>query len=76
MGGSKSAGASAKSAIGFDLNLEKMERQFIREALDRSGNNRTEAAELLGLSRRTLQRKLKEMDMVRKKRKSEGQDPS
>ena len=30
--------------------------------------NRTEAAVLLGLSRRTMQRKLKEMDMVRKKR--------
>jgi DNA-binding NtrC family response regulator len=57
--------------VGFDLNLEKMERQFIHEALERTKNNRTDAAELLGLSRRTLQRKLKEMDMVRKKRKSE-----
>ncbi len=76
MGGDKTAGALARSPMGFDLNLEKMERQFIREALDRSGNNRTEAAELLGLSRRTLQRKLKEMDMVRKKRKSEEEDPS
>ena len=76
MGGGKTAGALARSPMGFDLNLEKMERQFIREALDRSGNNRTEAAELLGLSRRTLQRKLKEMDMVRKKRKSEEEDPS
>ena len=29
-------------------------------ALERTGNNRTEAAKLLGISRRTLQRKLKE----------------
>jgi DNA-binding NtrC family response regulator len=68
---SKPGGAPAQHSVGFDLNLEKMERQFIHEALERTKNNRTDAAELLGLSRRTLQRKLKEMDMVRKKRKSE-----
>lgn len=67
--GSRSPGTTATRAPGFDLNLEKMERQFIHEALERTGNNRTEAAELLGLSRRTLQRKLKEMDMVRKRKK-------
>ena len=42
-----------------------MEKQMIQEALNRCGNNRTEAAEILGISRRTLQRKLKEMGMVR-----------
>lgn len=46
-----------------DLNLAKMEEQFIRLALDRTNGNRTEAAELLGLSRRTLQRRLKEMGL-------------
>ena len=45
-----------------DLNLEKMERRYIRLALDRSGGNRTEAAKLLGISRRTMQRKIKEME--------------
>ena len=50
-----------------DLSLEKMERRFIEEALKRTHNNRTDAADLLGLSRRTLQRKLAEMDMVRKR---------
>ena len=52
------------------LNLESMERQMIETALLKSGNNRTEAAELLGISRRTLQRKLKEMDMVKRVRRS------
>ena len=50
-----------------DLSLEKMGRRFIEEALKRTHNNRTDAADLLGLSRRTLQRKLAEMDMVRKR---------
>jgi len=31
---------------------------------DRIGDHRTEAAKLLGISRRTMQRKLKEMGMV------------
>ena len=47
-----------------DLNLEAMEERFIKMALDRTGQNRTEAAELLGISRRTLQRRLKEMGLV------------
>jgi transcriptional regulator with PAS, ATPase and Fis domain len=54
----------AKDYLPEDLDLQKMERQFIEEALRRSGNNRTAAAELLGLSRRTMQRKLAEMGML------------
>ncbi len=46
-----------------DLNLAKMEERFIHLALDRTNGNRTEAAELLGLSRRTLQRRLKDMGL-------------
>jgi len=38
-----------------------MELDFIRRALRRTRGNRTEAARLLGLSRRTLQRKLHEL---------------
>ena len=45
-----------------DLNLARMERRYIRLALDRTGGNRTEAAKLLGISRRTMQRKIKEME--------------
>jgi len=61
------ASSSAAPMLPPDLSLEKMERRFIEEALKRTHNNRTDAADLLGLSRRTLQRKLAEMDMVRKR---------
>jgi len=47
-----------------DLNLALMEEKMIRLALERTGDNRTEAARLLGISRRTMQRKLKEMGLV------------
>lgn len=66
------ASASKPAAPSSDLHLENMERHLILAALERSGNNRTEAATLLGLSRRTLQRKLKEMGMVRRHRKREA----
>jgi two-component system, NtrC family, response regulator AtoC len=49
-----------------------MEAQMIQEALARSGDNRTDAAARLGISRRTLQRKLKEMGLIRRQRKSGG----
>jgi two-component system response regulator AtoC len=64
----KAAGFSAEMGGGETdaddveaLNLERMERQLIRRALEHTNENRTEAAKLLGISRRTLQRKLKEM---------------
>ena len=69
----RDGGPPALLSPGGDLNLERMERSLIEAALQRTGDNRTEAAELLGLSRRTLQRKLKEMDRVRRvRRPSEG----
>jgi DNA-binding NtrC family response regulator len=42
---------------------------MIESALQRTGDNRTEAAEILGLSRRTLQRKLQEMGKVKRVRR-------
>jgi two-component system response regulator AtoC len=41
------------------LNLEEMEKSFIQTALRQTDGNVTEAAKLLGISRRTLHRKLK-----------------
>lgn len=45
-----------------DLNLAHMEARLIARALERCRGNRTEAAKLLGISRRTMQRKLLELD--------------
>jgi DNA-binding NtrC family response regulator len=42
------------------LTMEEIERRAIMDALDRTGGNRTQAAEILGIGLRTLQRKLKE----------------
>ena len=42
----------------FDLTIEAAERDQIRKALEAAGGKRMEAARLLGLSRRTLYRKL------------------
>lgn len=44
------------------LNLEEMERDAIARAMRQSGGVVTEAAKLLGIDRRTLQRKLRRMD--------------
>jgi two-component system response regulator RegA len=43
------------------LNLEEMERETIRAALKQSGGVVASAARLLGIDRRTLQRKLKKI---------------
>ncbi len=42
----------------FQGNLEDMERQMIMQALSRSGGNQVKAAQQLGISGRTLRRKL------------------
>jgi two-component system response regulator AtoC len=44
-----------------EFNLHALETNTIRAALSTAGGNRTHAADLLGVSRRTLQRKLKEL---------------
>jgi len=45
--------------------LEELEKQAILEALDRMGGNRTKAAEQLGISRRTLHRKIAEYSGIK-----------
>jgi two-component system response regulator PilR (NtrC family) len=42
------------------LTMDEIERRAIEDALDRTGGNRTQAADMLGIGLRTLQRKLKE----------------
>jgi DNA-binding NtrC family response regulator len=53
-------GGQIALAPGDEFNLHTMELRLIERALEKTGNNRTEAAKLLGISRRTLQRKLKD----------------
>jgi PAS domain S-box-containing protein len=51
---------SASMPVG---NLDSVEEQMIIRALERSGGHRSQAAEQLGISRRTLSRKLKEYNI-------------
>ena len=51
---------------GESLTMDEIERQAILEALDKTGGNRTRAAEMLGIGLRTLQRKLKEYRLAGK----------
>jgi DNA-binding NtrC family response regulator len=50
--------ASGSNASSINLNLEAMEKKFIQQSLHLTDGNVTEAAKLLGISRRTLHRKL------------------
>jgi DNA-binding NtrC family response regulator len=45
--------------------VDRLERELIARALDRTGGNQTHAAELLGLSRYGLQKKLKRLNEVK-----------
>jgi two-component system response regulator AtoC len=47
------------------LNLHQTERNLIFRALEESAGNRTEAARILGISRRTLHRRLKELNITK-----------
>ncbi|MEA1927237.1 MAG: sigma-54 dependent transcriptional regulator [Candidatus Auribacterota bacterium] len=49
------------------LNIKTMEKELIRGALERASGNKKRAAELLGISRRTLYRKLEEYGLTRLK---------
>ncbi len=46
------------ASSGASLSVEENERRLLREALLKARGNRTKAAELMGISRRTLHRKL------------------
>jgi DNA-binding NtrC family response regulator len=52
--------ADEESPPPTSLSLDHIERAAVREALNRSGGNRRRAAQSLGVSERTLYRKIKE----------------
>jgi two-component system, NtrC family, response regulator AtoC len=54
----------------FQAQLQSLERARIVEALSRSGGNQTQAAKLLGVSRRTLVARLAELDLPRPRKRS------
>jgi len=51
---------------GSHLNLQETEHRLIMKALEESKGNRTKAAERLGISRRTLHRRLKQLNIPSK----------
>lgn len=55
-------GKTQARATAPSLNLEEIEKDAISRAMRQSGGVVTEAAKLLGIDRRTLQRKLRRMD--------------
>jgi DNA-binding NtrC family response regulator len=57
--------APSAPANGHSVNLEELERQAILRALDQTGQHQERAAHLLGISSRTLSRKLKSYGLGR-----------
>ena len=55
--------ATEQADFSAGQSLKDMERQMILRTLEETGGNRTHAAEILGISRRTLQLKLKKYDI-------------
>ncbi len=54
------AGTDNSDTVGVGLSVREMERRLIYATLDKLNHNRTHAAEMLGISIRTLRNKLKE----------------
>ena len=53
------AGGLLARAAREEISLEELEEEYIRMVLDRTGGNQTRTAEILGIDRRTLYRKLR-----------------
>jgi DNA-binding NtrC family response regulator len=60
----------APKDVPINLTMDELERLAISKALEQSGGNRTHAAEKLGISVRTLQRKLRHYEHIEKAAKS------
>jgi len=60
----RSGGSGVELPPDADLNLDSNARRLIRAAIGRAGGNKTLAAELLGITRRTLYSRLKLLDLA------------
>jgi DNA-binding NtrC family response regulator len=65
-----SQGAASPKEIPSGLTMEELERLAITRALDQFAGNRTHAANRLGISVRTLQRKLRQYELEKRTRVS------
>jgi two-component system response regulator FlrC len=61
--GTSPAPASGGWSIPVNMTLEQIEKKILEEALRRNGGNRSLTAEQLGLSRRTIQRKIQDYQL-------------
>jgi two-component system response regulator AtoC len=57
-GSNMAAGSAVAAPVSTSLSVEENEKRLLREALLKARGNRTKAAELMGVSRRTLHRKI------------------
>jgi DNA-binding NtrC family response regulator len=55
--------ASLKEGVSFEEITREVERDLINKALEQSGGKKAKAAEILGMSRKTLYRKLKSLGL-------------
>jgi DNA-binding NtrC family response regulator len=55
---------SALQVSGFDRTLADVEAEYIKNVLASVGGNRTRAAEILGIDRKTLREKLRHYDVA------------
>jgi transcriptional regulator with PAS, ATPase and Fis domain len=62
--GSQDEALEEPEVLEESLSLEKKEREFIVKALEKHGGKRKSAAQALGISERTLYRKIKEYDLA------------
>lgn len=79
-GAANPAGSSGVRAPAFrkgaTLNVQDTEHRLIARALEETGGNVTEAAKRLGMSRRTLHRRLKELRVENPEGEPEGKNPA
>ncbi len=56
--GSESASASSTASVNLRKAIQELEKSLIKKAIGQAGGNKTQAAKLLGISRRALFRKI------------------